>query len=513
MNRRRLAFAVVAVVLVTTLAASGARDAATATASNAPADPIWWLSTGDSYSSGEGVYGNDGACAHSPDAWGPAAARTLRSESWQIAGEAFSACSGHLVEDFYNRRNETGKGSLWEWSLQQQRPPDDKFDVITMSFGGNDIGFADAILDCLHLPDGYEDITGDIGLMIPGVGDDCDVTEDQLKKRIDNLVEPANDCGVDVSRRATETYDCAIAIDDTAGTTGGLSDFWATVAQRALAPDGRLIVVGYPKLFANSSDWGSLDFWRCSGVTRGDANMLGRVSEYLDSKLKDAVKKANDKIGGDRIKYVSVLDAFNGHGLCSGDQWINSMVTLTREIHTIRLPDGKVLSIPEIRWQGAFHPTAAGHAEEARLVAQKLRDDPPGSRSSGVTPPPTSTTTTTPSSGSDFCDTLVSEQERILQGLSDAEVEADALEAQGQSGLAVLNSLGSISVAIGELRVYFERLAAVGPPEIEDDLWTVVHAYEAADESLGAGLLAALDAGPALDRVNGYAVAECGRGV
>lgn len=65
----------------------------------------------------------------------------------------------------------------------------------------------------------------------------------------------------------------------------------------------------------------------------------------------------------------------------------------------------------------------------------------------------------------------------------------------------------------GELRVYFERLDAVAPSEIADDLDTIVDAYEAADESLGGGLFAALGAMPALERINDYAVANCGRGV
>lgn len=489
------------------------QTATTATTRSAPEDPISWLSTGDSFSSGEGVLGNKGACAQSQNAWGPRAARTLRDDQdWPVEDIAFTACTGHLAEDFYNRRH-PDRGDLWEWALEQTAPPDDRFDVITMSFGGNDIGFADVLWDCVHLPDKVTDVNGVVGVLnpIPSVGDDCDVTEDQLKQRVDDLVNPPKDCGTAVTRRSTSSYDCAIPIDDDAGTTGGIIDFWLTVADRSLAPDGRLVVVGYPALFADSSDWGALEFWRCDGVTRGDANMLGRVSDYLDKSMSDAVDDANDRLGKDQILYVSVLDGLRDHGLCSDDPWINTAITLTRQVLYVDLPSGEQIQAVELRWGGGFHPTVAAHAEEARLVARELRANPPGSRNS---PPRSTTSTTSPSdTGGEFCETLAAEQARILQGMSDSQAEADALEAQGESGLAVLTSLGSIQVALGELRTYFERLDAVAPDEIADDLGIIVDAYAAADESLGGGLLAALGAMPALERINDYAVATCGRGV
>lgn len=489
------------------------QPATLASAQSTPSEPISWLSTGDSFSSGEGVLGNEGACAQSQDAWGPRAARALRDdEGWPVEEIAFSACTGHMAEDFYNRRH-PDRGDLWEWALEQASPQDDRFDVITMSFGGNDIGFADVLWDCVHLPDKFSDANGVIGLLtpVPSVGDDCDVTEDQLKQRVDDLIDPSKDCGSDVTRRSTSAYDCAITIDDDGGTTGGIVDFWLTVADRSLAPDGRLVVVGYPALFADSSDWGTLEFWRCDGVTRGDANMLGRVADYLDESLSDAVDEANERLGKERILYVSVVDDLREHGLCSDEPWVNTAVTLTRRVIYVELPSGAQVQTVELRWGGGFHPTAAAHEVQARLVAEQLRSNPPGSRTSS---PPSTTSTTAPGgSGGEFCDTLVAEQERILQGMSDAQDEADALEAQGESGLAVLTSLGSIEVALGELRVYFERLDAVAPREITDDLGTILDAYEAADDSLGGGLLAALGAMPALERINDYSVANCGRGV
>src|SRR5690554_3724830 len=65
-------------------------------------DPVSWLSTGDSYSSGEGVFGNRGDCARSNDAWGRVAVSELRESGWFIPQVGFTACTGHMVEDFFN---------------------------------------------------------------------------------------------------------------------------------------------------------------------------------------------------------------------------------------------------------------------------------------------------------------------------------------------------------------------------------------------------------------------------
>ena len=67
--------------------------------SDVPEGDVSWLSTGDSYSSGEGVFGNDGACAQTRAAYGPSAVDMLRGQyGWTIGPEGFTACTGHLVE-------------------------------------------------------------------------------------------------------------------------------------------------------------------------------------------------------------------------------------------------------------------------------------------------------------------------------------------------------------------------------------------------------------------------------
>ena len=100
--------------------------------------PISWQSTGDSYASGTGIDDAQGDCYHSQSAFGPAAARIVKATGWRIGSETFTACHDHYAEDLFNARTGSG-GSLWDWSRQQRGP--ERVDVLTLSFGGNDIGF------------------------------------------------------------------------------------------------------------------------------------------------------------------------------------------------------------------------------------------------------------------------------------------------------------------------------------------------------------------------------------
>lgn len=395
-----VSFALVA-VLVSQVPASDAQELPT----------LRWLSTGDSYSSGEGVRGNVGACAQSREqAWGPRAADILEGAEfgWRIDDVVFTACTGHMAEDLFNPTPEgieVGSDSQWEWgSTQPGFPRDGVFDVITMSYGGNDIGFADVIMDCLAMPavsvdnkilkgliGGYGVLVATpVGDVVPFWGDDCDAQEGELERRVDWLFEPNTGCGVTGVRRSVEfdNFACEIVIDAEAGITGSLIDFWVYIAQNHLSGAGQMVVQGYPALFAESGDWGVREGLRCNGVTRGDANMLGRVSNYMDQRFRDGVARANARLGSDRIIYSSVQSLYEsgGHALCGdGEDWINGMLTIRRDdqplfiaqpVRSGRFGPTSVVIGPNrlfrFRELGAFHPKAIAHEAEAQQVARLL---------------------------------------------------------------------------------------------------------------------------------------------
>mgnify|MGYP001151427338 CR=1 FL=1 len=159
-----------------------------AVAQETPAEPltISWLATGDSFSSGQGVAGNVGACAQAVElAYAPVARSLVEASGlFRVDPFIFSACSGYLASDFYGI-HEGGMGqSLWDWS-SAMAGEDRRYDVITLTFGGDDVGFADVLVDCLTIPDGWEDLLTEPNVLL---FDDCDVTEEELLARIDGLV-------------------------------------------------------------------------------------------------------------------------------------------------------------------------------------------------------------------------------------------------------------------------------------------------------------------------------------
>lgn len=339
-----------------------------------PPAEVSWQSAGDSYSSGEGVFGNKGDCAQSEDAYGPATADLLRSRGWGITNETFTACTGHLVEDYFNSRVKGGK-SLWDWGRAEHAP--ERIDVITMSFGGNDIGFADVISQCLvPLPDTWHSpssgLTG------------CDEAEGDLSSRIDRLLDPAAECTGRRNDRAVhdlnvsaDGFDCNLAL---AGRRGSIIDFYYDIVTQRLTDRGRLYIVGYPRLFADVNEWPGWVKVGCQLVLRGDTEKLDRVAEHFNDQLRVAVDRTNRALGSDRVVFVPQLASYRDghHELCgTGRDWLNGIAS-DRDTGFA------------IRKQTSFHPNKAGHAAAAKGLADTVATSFPR-------PQPT---TTTPAQGS-----------------------------------------------------------------------------------------------------------------
>lgn len=309
---------------------------------------ISWQSAGDSYSSGEGVYGNKGDCAQSQNAYGPKAAKAMaEQQSWGIDNETFTACTGHLIEDFFHPRDEGGN-SLWQWGREQGGP--ERVDVLTMSFGGNDVGFADVLKDCVVLPDSWFDaLTGTSG---------CDTSETDLEKRIDALADPPKRDGCSTRRRLDGDFMCVLALEKR---SGSIVDFYYDLVTNQLTDRGRLYVVGYPRVFADTDQWPWWGVSMCSGVKRGDTEKLGRLAERLNNKLQEAVGRANKALGSERVVFVDRFASFRDgqHELCGrGDDWLNGL--------------GSDRGVPlEYRWENSFHPNAAGHAATATQLVER----------------------------------------------------------------------------------------------------------------------------------------------
>lgn len=354
---------------------------ATAASSAEGGRSLAWLSTGDSFSAGEGIIGAgtkyDGTdadlCAQSDLAYGPRALNLLTTQrNYTTETEEFTACTGFLTGDFYNLHEFEDKttprfGSLWDWTLNAQKAKGKgaAFDVITFSLGGNDVGFPELLADCTDAevlvgptPENWLETILDYG---------CPIPEVLLEDRIDEYLK-----GI--------PFDKTKPRFGPPGTTQwSLEDFYLDIAKK-LRPDGIMVVAGYPRLIAESAQWPAWRGHHCGNVKAADADTLGAAAVYFDTKLRETVEAAGKKLdqldGGRKIQYLSRLELFDerkatdeppasgapprGRSLCTPtlSEWIVGF-TLTGR-------DGS------LRYQRSFHPNEAGHQRTAEALAEMV---------------------------------------------------------------------------------------------------------------------------------------------
>lgn len=119
-----------------------------------------------------------------------------------------------------------------------------------------------------------------------------------------------------------------------------------------------------------------------------------------------------------------------------------------------------------------------------------------------------------------FCATMRSEKARILNNFN---LSVQAADASGDDLVSVMSKLGASVSALGELRVYFNKLAKVAPDEIQTEVEVVA---ELMDKQLAAGtnvsnplgalagsVMTGLQMQGPLNAVDGYARTHCGEGI
>jgi lysophospholipase L1-like esterase len=216
------------------LAAAAARAASGATI---------YAALGDSYSSGVGTgsYTLDSACKRSvyayPYLWTQRHAGTTLS---------FVACSGAKTSDLL---------------ANQIQAVTTATDLVTMTIGGNDIGFANLIYQCT-----------------------------------------LSDCSsaLDSTRTSLET------------TLGSKLDAVFTTVKSHAAPGATIVVLGYPRIFSGAGCFSTL------GISSTEETKANQLSDALDAVLATHAQK-------DGVTYQSAIGAFLGHAVCSSSAWINGL--------------------------------------------------------------------------------------------------------------------------------------------------------------------------------------------
>ncbi len=241
----------------------------------APASaPDRYVALGDSYSSGTGTnaYGLSPSCQRSRHAY-PALVAKRRSNLKLV----FAACAGATTDDVL---------------LDQVSQLDEATRLVTITIGGNDVGFAQVLGVCVRLS--------------PST---CDKAIDRARASIRKRL-PAK-----------------------------LDAVYAQISRRA--PQARVIVLGYPRLFTGS---------RCGSIPSAQVVRLNRGADLLRDTVRRRVKAA-----GERFSFSDAIAAFDRHRVCAAAEWINGLVT----------PIGD-----------SFHPNRAGHSRGYAPLVLRAIDQP-----------------------------------------------------------------------------------------------------------------------------------------
>jgi lysophospholipase L1-like esterase len=229
-----------------------APPAAASTASVRHHHPVVLAALGDSYSSGEGNPPYDPAadgCDRSREAWPLPAVAKLR---WTVTN---LACSGAQTTDVAKSfKNQPAQVA----ALAALRP---RPDVVTITIGGNDAGFANVLGACYQI-----------------------------------------NCASSGRVAAAEATILTVL-------PGLLADTYRAV--EAAAPRAQLVVVGYPRLFpAHQSD-----VTGCDWLTDDERQALNHAADLLNGVIVVAAWLAG-------ARYVDVSRTLKGHELCRKDPWL-----------------------------------------------------------------------------------------------------------------------------------------------------------------------------------------------
>jgi len=208
----------------------------------------------------------------------PNAYGPLWAHEHHVASFTFLACSGAVTTDL----------------VERQLPHVDRSTtLVSLSIGGNDAGFVPALVAC-------------------SVGDD-------------------QQCAGVTSVVTTRIVSAFPAV---------LDRTYAEV--RSAAPDARVVVLGYPRLFEEGPCPGAMgEFKRAA---------LDGVGSVLDRTIREAADRAG-------FTFVDVAAAWAGHGVCGADPWINPLtIPVAESMHPTGVGQRRLLDLLD----AATRPAATG---------------------------------------------------------------------------------------------------------------------------------------------------------
>lgn len=268
-----------------------------------PLEQATWGSAyfaGDSFASGEGAGDYDpdtdiqdswwnpldngnptNKCHRSRNSYQAQAFRNLQGRG-HFQGQSFvtHACSGAKTQDLHENNHAGNHGEGPQGRTKPTGPGDpSRYDnipedasLISLSMGGNDIGFAEVLKNCFS------------GWMGSGCGD-----TDLINKRIGEFYGTGN------------------------GTMGKLEQEIATI--KAQHPDARIVIMGYPPLFSESKA-------EAIGISVKEQRWANQQAASINA----AISKMAERQG---VEFLDPTSAFVGkgydHRIGSKEPWINGV--------------------------------------------------------------------------------------------------------------------------------------------------------------------------------------------
>jgi hypothetical protein len=317
--RAAVVFAVgVATVAAAALVALPARPAAAA------ARPLTVVAVGDSYASGEGAIGSgwtDTVGCHRSSLAAPANAAGLLNAARTTSFASF-ACTGATATGTSPIRDLPGQLS----SVKAAFPiGTSRIDALTMSIGGNDIGFAGIVSSCMLPPP--SDCTG-------------------LDFAVTNAITTTLPGSLDSAFGAVPSNVTDVFVTEYPDSTTGL---FGLRCGNPLSP----AVMGMDGVTVDEAEWAST-----------------RVIAPLNAALAAAVGRANARPGPrPEFHFVTGISAqYIGHGYCAGASPAIWNVFSTRYVNT---PVDSLFSQSDI--YGTMHPNAAGQAVTGAALFDAMR--------------------------------------------------------------------------------------------------------------------------------------------
>ncbi|MGW7364854.1 SGNH/GDSL hydrolase family protein [Streptomyces sp. NPDC054841] len=204
-----------------------------------------YVALGDSYSSGLGAgsyISGSGNCKRTNRAY-PALWAAANSPS----SFAFTACSGARTNDV---------------TSSQLAPLNSATDLVSLTIGGNDAGFADVMTTCVLQSEA-----------------NCIARVEEAKRYVDTTLP------------------------------GRLDSVYSAISTKA--PAARVVVLGYPRFYKLGGSC-------LAGLTENERAAINGGADHLNA----AIAK---RVADHGFTYADVAPAFTGHEICSGSAWLHSL--------------------------------------------------------------------------------------------------------------------------------------------------------------------------------------------